>query len=132
MKIFFSIFGIITVIYFTYASYEQEKKERNLRATTEIVYAQIIELSCGKTDYIKFRYNKKEIGMRIYLSSKECNELNINSLIGLKIDKDKNIVFANDSYNDWSEAESLSIIALGVFFIFCIIYYGIVPEIRKK
>ena len=132
MRIFFSLCCILTVIYFTYISYKQEEKEKDLRTTNEIVYAQILELSCGKQDYIKFKYKGKEIGKRIYLSEKECNELKTESNIGLKIDKDENIVFANESYNDWSEAESFSIIALGAFFIFCIIYYGIAPEFRKR
>ena len=132
MRIFLSLLGIITVIYFTYTSFEQEKKEMNLRAKNEIVYAQILKLSCGtKEDYIKFKYNGKEIGKRIYLSEKECEQLKTESNIGIKIDQNENIVFANENYNDLSEAELFAIIALGAFFIFCIIYYGIAPELRK-
>jgi len=131
-KIFISICAIIAVTYFSFILYEKEKEERKLRISGKIVYAEILELRCGKPDFIKFRYEGNEIGQLIYLSGKECNELQKKSKIGLKIDKDKNIVFANESYNDWSEAESFSILALGGFFIFCILYFGIIPEIKKK
>lgn len=131
-KIFLLICAVLTVIYFSYVLYKQEKDERNLRATNKIVYAEIIELEYRKQGFIKFRFNGKEIGQRIYLSKEEYNELKNKSKIGLKIDDDENIIFANESYNDWSEAESFSILALGTFFIFFIIYYGIIPEIKKN
>lgn len=131
-KVFLSICAIIMVTYFSFISYEQEKNERELRKSGEIVYAKILELSCGKRGFIQFLHQGKEIGKRIYLSNEECNELKTKTEIGLKIDQNENIVFANDSYNDWSEAESFSIILLGAFFNFCIIYYGIMPEIKNR
>ena len=130
-RIFLSIAAIVIVAYFSLVLFEQEKKESNLRQSSKTVYAEILELKCGKRDFIRLRYNGKEIGKRIYLSTEECAELEKNGEIRLKIDSEGNIVFANNNYNDWSEAESFSILALGAFFIFCIVYYGIVAEVKK-
>jgi len=128
-KIFIPVCAIIAVGYFSFVLNEQEKKKRELRKSSEIVFAEILDLRCRKHDFIRFRYKGKEIGKRIYLSREECNELSSKSEIGLKIDNDSNIVFANDNYNDWSEAESFSILGLAGILIFCIIYFRIVPMV---
>ncbi len=79
--------------------------------TGNIVQAEIIELSCGKRDFIKLRIYGKEVTKRIYLSASECDETKI------EIDLENNFVFADDNYNDWSEAESIAIIMLAIFFV---------------
>ena len=130
-KVLLSISGIIAVAFFLYVSLEQELDERALRAKGEIVQAEVLELRCGGKDYIRFRLDGEEMEKRIYLSTEECDALRSNSQIGLKVDGKNNIVFANDSYNDWSEAESVAILILGFFSILGFIFYGIRPEIKK-
>ena len=132
IKIFFSILEIISIFYITILANKQEKNEIILRKKSEIVYAKILKVRCGKRGNIWFRYKGKEKTKRIYLSYDECIELRKKDKSGLKIDQDKNIiVFANDRYNDWYEAESVAILLLGTFFIFYIAYYGIITELKK-
>lgn len=130
-KITYSIIGIFIVLYFSYTSYKQEKREQLLFSKGRTIQVKILEIQCGKKAFIKFRVNGKERGQRIYLSINECEELKKKTQIGIKTDSQNNIVFANENYNDWSEAESVSIILLALFFVFCIFYYGIKPEIAK-
>ena len=131
-KILLSIFGIIVVIYFAFVFYQNEVDERQLRLTENIVQVKILELSCGKRDFIKLRIRGKEIGKRIYLSVSECDELRTRMKIGIKIDSKNNFVFAYDEYNDWSEAELYAIIILAAFFIWLIFYHGIVQGMKKN
>lgn len=132
-KIILYSLAILAVLCVTYFLYQREQDEKKLRIEgNDIVYAKILELSCGRRDFIRFQYMGQEIGQRIYLTDSECNELKGKNEVGLKIDTQGNIVFANDSYNDWSEAEMASILMLGAFFIFCIIYYWMLPEIKKS
>jgi len=131
-KVILSLSGILFVIYFSIVSFQTEIMERELRKSDKIVYAKILELNCGRRDNIKFQYQDKRISKRIYLSDDECNELAGKTQIGLKVNLEGNIVFAIDSYNDWAEAELLSIILLGSILSFCILYYGILLELKKN
>ncbi len=131
-KILLSIFGIIAVVYLSFFSYQNEVDERQLRLKGSIIQVEILELSCEKRDFIKLRIRGKEIGKRIYLSVSECDELRAKTKIGIKMDSKNNFVFAYDEYNDWSGAELYAIIILAVFFMWLILYYGIIQEIKNR
>ena len=128
-KIFVSLLIILLVCNSAYNMLEQEETRRQLRTSKEIVAAKILNLSCGKSKYIKFKLKREIISKRIYISSSECLGLKKQEKIKLKIGKKGNIVFANECYNDWSEMESISIILIAIFFIFCISWYSIRPAI---
>jgi hypothetical protein len=131
MKPLFSIVGIIVVLIWGYKSYKRETDKRELKKSIHVVEAKILELSCGKRGNIKFQLNDRIYNQRIYLSHTECPELSNQKTIGVKIDSERNIIFANDNYNDWSEAESVSIVLLCLFLISLITYYGIISDIKK-
>lgn len=128
-KLFISFLGIVLISFLAYEKLAQEKIERELSKSQKISEAEIINLSCGKTKYIKFVFGGEVIAKRIYISKDECSNLANEAIIKLKVDEIGNIVFAEESYNDWSEAESVSTILLAMFFIFCIFWYSIKPII---
>lgn len=131
-KIALSVVAIMAVAYCTYFFYTKEQREEKLQIEGEVVYVEIIELSCGKRDLITFRYDGKAMSQRIYLSAEECAELKAKDKIGIKIGKDETIVFADANYNNSSKTEMIAILLVGAFFIFCFAYYGISPELKKK
>ena len=131
-KIVLALLGILLCSYLAFLSLASEKEKRELRDRGKVLELNILELKCGKQASIKFHLEGREINERIYLSKDECAELKKQAKIELKVGDDGTFIFAEDSYNDWSEAESLAIVLISAFFIFLIIYRAIWPEIQKK
>lgn len=99
---------------------------RNIEAikSGEAYTVSINSLSCnGKRKFIKFNLNKKEYIKRIYIGNDECRDLKNQSSIKVKILNPDTIIFENEDYNDWFEAEIISTILLGVFSLFCIFIF---------
>jgi hypothetical protein len=135
VRISLSIVAIIAVVFWSYSAFEREEKERELRKSTHVIEAEILDLRCGKRGNIKFKINGRIFNKPIYLSTKECSELSSQETIGIKMGSEGNILFANDSYNDWSEAESVAAVLLCLSLVSLIIYHGLIPEkfkIRKN
>ncbi|MCA4900326.1 MAG: hypothetical protein ACK514_02490 [Bacteroidota bacterium] len=132
MRVPFSIVGITLVLIWGYKSIEQELDQIELRKSTTVMDAEIIEINCQRTKKnIVFKINDRTFNERIYLSTEECSELNNQEFIGVKIDSKGNVVFANDDYNDSSELELISAFLICLFLICMIVYYGIIPEIKN-
>jgi len=131
MRIFFSILGICIIALWAFRSYRQELTKQALKDSTEIVEAKILDLRCGRKDNIIFLLNGEKFNERIYLNTEECHQLQSQDFIKLKFDKSGTFIFANHSYNDWSEAEGYSIILLSVFLIASIYWYQLRPSFNK-
>lgn len=132
MRLFFSILGICFILVWAFRSISEEMAKQALRTSTETVEARIIDLSCGRRAFIHFRFKAEEYKTRIYLDSDECAELRKRQSIKLKFDNDGVFIFANPSYNDWSETEVYATYAIAIISVLAILWYQIFPYFRSN
>ncbi|MEL7146376.1 MAG: hypothetical protein AAFO69_08410 [Bacteroidota bacterium] len=132
MKPFFTVILLFVIALVTYRIYQNHQKEVALRTKGQLVYAEIIDVDCGRQDLITFRMGGKEVSQRIYLNDVECAEVMSADQIGLRVGRDGTIVFDKNSYNDSAEIEGISILLLGAMFMFCAFHYGILSDILAK
>jgi len=115
---------------------DRKEKVCELMKSREIIEASVVNVHCNnsKNRSVKFVLEGREEVKRIYTSREECLELADIGKIQLKIDKDRNIVFAEEDYNDSPENEAVAIILIAMSFIFIIIKCSIIPtfiELRE-
>ncbi|MBI3221194.1 MAG: hypothetical protein HYZ44_16920 [Bacteroidetes bacterium] len=132
MRTALPIVTILLIALWGYKVSEQDLSKLELRKSTNVIEAKIIELDCyGKRKVIKFQAGEGTFIESIYISLEECFELSKQDTIGVKIDSEGHVIFSNDDYNDSTENEILATILICLFLISMIFYYGILPEIRE-
>jgi hypothetical protein len=126
MRVPFSIVGITLVSIWGYKSIERELDIMELKKSTNVIEATIIEIDSRR---IVFKIDDRTLYERIYLTTEERSELNNQETIGVKIDFKGNLIFANDGYNDSSEMDLIAAVLICLFLISMMVYYGIIPEV---
>lgn len=118
----------VMTIYFTYVMVMDDLANIEATKSGELVRAELISVRCGKSSFVKFRFDGKTYGKRIYASAADCSSLKNEHQIDLKVLDGDTIVFADEDYNDRLDLEVISCFLLGLFGLFCIYYY----LIRKR
>lgn len=134
IKLIFYVAAVIVIIAFAQHLYLKESDKIRLRQSTKTEDAEVLKLRCGRRDFISFRLKGKTYTENIYLTDDECEALRGQTRILLKVNEDySEVVFANDAYNDASPAlQQVSTLVLAMFFCFVLIYYLIIPELKKS
>lgn len=132
-RLFYSMLAMLLILLAAKKLYDHDEAMMALRDTTATVEAEILHLSCGRTDYITLWLNGQKRVETIYLTYEECDFLSTQKKISLKVDADNDIiVFANEAYNNARpEFEQSSSIVLAIVFIYLIFHYYMLPEFKK-
>lgn len=115
-KISFTIV-FITCVYWTFQSCSEYRIDKQLKGFTGFTRVTIEDLSCGKKDFISFRLNGQLIEKRIHLSREECQKLEQEGSIRLKIHKSGHFIFYNDQFNDNALYELIASVIITLFVI---------------
>lgn len=117
MRTFFSGLGICIILVWAYSAYNRELLKEDLIKQKSFLEAGILELKCGRKDYIIIKYQGVARKERIYLNDVECRELKKQKVIKVKVDSEDNLVFARLDYNDNSMYERYAIFLIAFFLI---------------
>jgi hypothetical protein len=124
-------FGLIIVLVSIAAAFHKtEKRKIALRDSGLILEGDIVNLNCVQ-GAVTFKVQGKIFTQRIYLTKKECEALAAKNKIRLKVLSSKEFVYADEEYNDWTEAEIISTWMLTLALVMIISYYYIVPLFRN-
>lgn len=121
---------IIILISIAVAFHKKEKRKIALRDSGLILEGDIMKLNCVQGS-VTFKVDERIFTQRIYLTKKECEALSAKNKIRLKVLSSKEFVYADEEYNDWTEAEIISTWLLTLALVLIISYYYIVPLFRN-
>lgn len=128
----FHFLGLIVVCVIAYKSLDHQWHRKELSIYGEVDYAEVVDVYCGKNDYVNIYFEGREIEIKAYLDDQECNEVGQLTTIGIKRGANDVIIFANPAYNDNEKVELVSMALLALFFIFAIIKSWFRIEVGKK
>jgi hypothetical protein len=130
IKAAFAFVLIVIIFFIAVAFHKKEKRKIALRDSGLILEGDILKLNCTQGS-VTFKVKGNTFTQRIYLTKKECETLTSTNKILLKVLSANEFVYAEDEYNDWTEAEIISTWVLTFALVLIITYYYILPFFRS-